>query len=163
LSDKVRIDGQHSAQHYARTQGNDDPMNQHHLGKHDRAPQTAHFTNAGAVAAGGTGVEVDVDHLQSALTKLQGRHDEFAGTVANAAALTDQLPNGTGPTAEMMGQFYQHRVGDTGGVQYALNAHLSHLDTIVTNLNATITNYTNSANEALRAVQDAPADGAPTS
>ena len=170
MSDKVRIDGQRSAQHFARTQGNHDPMDQHHLGKHDRGPQTAHFRDAGTVSAGGPGVEVDIDHLKSTLAKLQGRQDEFDRTVASAAALTDHLPNGTGPTAQMMGQFYQHRVGDTGGVQYVLNAHFSHLNTIVNNLSATITNYVNSEDEALRAINDvpvdsptSPGDGAPTS
>jgi hypothetical protein len=178
VADEIRIDGQHSARHYARTQGNHDPMDQHHLGKHDAAPRTAHFQSTGAVSAGGTGipgVEVDIAHLQSALGQLQGRQDEFTNTVASASALTDHLPNGTGPTAEMMGQFYQHRVGDTGGVRYALNAHLGHLDAIVNNLSATITNYTNSEDEALRAIHElpgsslpppavaSPEDGAPTS
>lgn len=164
MPDKVRIDGQRSAQHYARTQGNDDPMDQHHLGKDDRGPKTAHFQGAGSVAAGGTGVpgvEVDVEHLQSALGKLRGRQDQFNDTVNNASALTDNLPNGHGPTAEMMAQFYQHRVGDTGGVQYAMNAHLAHLQTIADNLNATITNYVNSEDEALGAVHDLPIDAPP--
>lgn len=164
MSGKVRIDGQQSAQHYARTQGDRDPMGQHHLGKHDKGPRDTHLKHTGKVSAPGTGtagVEVDVAHLQSALGQLQGRQQEFQDTVNSAAALTDHLPNGTGPTAEMMGQLYQHRVGDTGGVQYALNAHVGHLSTIVDNLSATITNYVNAENQAINAVHEVPLSSPP--
>jgi hypothetical protein len=156
LSDKVRIDGQRSAQHYVHTQGNSDPMDKHHLGKHATAPKTTHFKDPGPVptgGSGGSGIEVDVEALKTALTQLQIRQTEFTETVSGSSSLTDHLPNGTGPTAEMMGQLYQHRVGDGGGVQYALQTHLAHLDTIVGNLDATITNYTSSEDQALTGVQ----------
>jgi hypothetical protein len=135
-------------------------MNQHQLGKHQHAPESVKFTNAGAVAAGGTGVQVELDALTTALVNLQGRSDTFTNTVNNSVHLDRKLPNGSGPVAESMAAFFQHRLGAEGGVQYALNAHLHRLNSLVDKLHTTVNGYQDSEQKALNSIQAVPADGA---
>jgi hypothetical protein len=137
-----------------------DPMHQHQLGKKQHAPESVKFKNAGAVAAGGTGVQVELDALTTALTNLQGRSDTFTDTVNNAAHLDRKLPNGSGPVAESMADLFQHRLGAQGGVQYALHAHLHRLNSLVDNLHSTVTGYQDSEQQALNSIQAVPATGA---
>jgi hypothetical protein len=154
--DRVSIDSRESAKQYIDRTGNHDPMKQDRLGPTGTPVQP--LTDPGQVAAaGGSDIEVDLDQLRTAVAQFQQQYGNLAGTVEGAATLADHLPNGTGPTARMMGELYRSRTGTgTDGVRGALSGHMQVIGKLVDNLVTTIDNYVAAEQAALNQIHEQP-------
>jgi hypothetical protein len=133
-----------------------DPMDHNQLGKHQKAPKSQHFKRAGAVHTSSGGVSVNVDELLGALNGMKSRATEFSRTVEKSTDLHEDLPIGGGPIAESMSAVFQHRLGSDGGVQYALNSHLTNLHQLIFNVTGNVEGYQAAEAQAAALMQGQP-------
>lgn len=111
------------------------------LSQHVAPPKTDKFTGADAVHSGDS-FSVDLAELQQALRDMADLSVQFDEHVRSAAALPEQIPTGVGPVGDAVGIRFNHRLGEQGGIQQAINTMIRQIDLLVNNIRDTTDHYT---------------------
>lgn len=162
MSEHFRVSGAASARRLHHEHPVPDPRTVGDLGKRAKVPKAERFHRPGQLeAAGGNGFEFEPNGFHIALTNLISQCHDFERALARAAGLGTDLPDGHGPVAAVVGKAFNHRLGDQGGMQYAVRTHAEHLVTLVSSLQETASNYQEADQEAGTSIGNVGPQGDP--
>jgi hypothetical protein len=147
------------AQHVLREHPTRDPRNVDSLGHKRHTPAAHHFGGDGELdTANGTAFAVDPTEFSVALEQIRAVCDSLVKHASTAAGLATDLPDGSGPVADIIGRAFDHRLGASGGMHYVTDTISRHGREILTGLTETITNYQQAEQAAVDAVAQSGGD-----
>jgi hypothetical protein len=143
------------AQHVLREHPTPDPRTVNSLGHNRHTPTVHHFGGGGNLdTASTTAFAVDTTEFATVLTQIAGVCKSLIEHASTAAGLATELPDGTGPVADIVGQAFNHRLGKSGGMHYVTDTISEHGKEILDGLTKTIDNYVQAEQAAVAASTD---------
>lgn len=150
---QVHINSAADAQHVLREHPARDPRKVGTLGHNRHTPTARHFGGNGNLATtNGNAFAVDPTEFATALNRIADVCKSLIEHASTAAGLATDLPDGTGPVADVVGHSFNHRLSASGGMHYVTNTISTQGEEILKGLIETINNYQNAEQAALDAM-----------